>query len=248
MSLYNIHITLVNPEGPLNIGAVTRAMKNFGFTSLDLVNPCDYINDDSYTMACGAKNLLHEAKAYNSIDAAIATSSLVIGFTRRSGIYRSPLIPFNEMVSKVLSQSENNQVSLLFGRERTGLTNDELDKCPVVCYLPTSNDYGSLNLAQAVLLVCYEISQSLCHSECSEESPLKNRDPQFVNNNEIEVAYSKLSELLFRIGFDDQDETRYHTKILKSFKRIFGRAGLERRDLDMILGVVKRVFKILDNK
>jgi TrmH family RNA methyltransferase len=226
----------MEPEGPRNIGSVARAMKNMGMSTLSLVNPCEHLGNEAYMMACNAKNILEKATVHKSLKAAIAKSSLVVGFTRRGGGVRSPLFSFFDILPKIIKQSKKNQVSLVFGRERTGLTNEELSLCPVVCYLDTSEKCPSLNLAQAVLLVCYEIYKA------NKDKTTRAFDPKFVSQKELDIVFKKISDVLVKLDFWKDD--KLYPKIMKSFQRMFGRAGLERRDADMLLGVIKRILDL----
>ena len=113
----NISIILVEPQGSGNIGSVARAMANTGLSNLVLINPVDYKNNEAYSMACNACNILLEAKVFPCIKDAIRDSGLVIGTTRRKGKIRFPLLTLQDVIPNILCASQKNKVSILFGRE-----------------------------------------------------------------------------------------------------------------------------------
>ena len=150
-----IHVVLMEPEHPANIGAVARIMKNFGFKKLVLVNPKCNINEDSHNLAKNAQDVLNNAKIANSIEG----FDYVIGTTAIIGndynIPRTPLSP-KELAEK-LSQVKEKQIALLFGRESAGLSNEEIKDCDFIVNIPSANDYTTLNLSHAVGVLLYEI-------------------------------------------------------------------------------------------
>ncbi len=153
-------IVLVSPQGPANIGAAARAMKNFGLTDLRLVDPVPFLNDEAYTWACDAKDLLHSAKVCQSLDEALADLAFAAAFTRRFGRSRKRHVTIEEAGPTIASRASDGGTALVFGREDAGLTNEEVARCDMTVRIPTSDEFPSINLAQSVLLACYEFGRS----------------------------------------------------------------------------------------
>jgi TrmH family RNA methyltransferase len=171
----NISFILVDTMEPGNIGASARALKNCGFTRLELVRPGKFPSDEAGWFAHGADDILSTVKVFPELAPALKDKSLIIGTTRRSGKKRGLTYPVREAVEKIRHFSEHNRVALLFGREDRGLTNDETAECSFMIRIPSSAEHPSFNLAQAVLIIAYEISfasysvQSLPEAVSNEE-------------------------------------------------------------------------------
>ncbi|MFQ5736420.1 MAG: RNA methyltransferase, partial [Thermodesulfobacteriota bacterium] len=153
----NISIVLVEPRGSGNVGSVARAMKNTGLSDLVLVNPCDYLNNEAYSMACKADDVLRAARVYPTLDECVKTTGVLVGATRRMGRLRYPVLTLDEAVPRIIELARTNRVSILFGREDRGLLNSEIKQCDILFEIPTSGAYPSLNLSVAVMLVCHHI-------------------------------------------------------------------------------------------
>jgi TrmH family RNA methyltransferase len=153
----NISIVLVEPQGSGNVGSVARAMKNTGHSDLVLINPCDYLNNDAFSMACKADDILRNARVFEKLEDCVKETRLLIGTTRRMGKARYPVLTLQESVDKILEFSSTNRVSILFGREDRGLLNEEIPLCDMLIEIPTHEDCPSLNLSQAVFIVCYHL-------------------------------------------------------------------------------------------
>ncbi|MEO0368405.1 MAG: RNA methyltransferase, partial [Pseudomonadota bacterium] len=161
--LQHINVVLVEPTHPGNIGAVARAMKTMGINRLRMVKPKKFPHYEATKRAAGADDVLERATLYDDLSDAIADSSLVIGTSVRDREVAWPTYDAKETVERVhnhfdsLADLSKNNVSLVFGRESSGLTNVELDRCDFQVRIPSDADYGSLNLASAVQIICYEL-------------------------------------------------------------------------------------------
>jgi len=152
-----IRIVLVEPKGPFNIGSVARIMKNMGLGELALVRPVDFKNDEAYRAAVGAKEILEGALVFDSLPEAIRETNLVVGTTRRSGKLRRVCCSVEELPERIFPALGNGRVSILFGREESGLSNPEADVCNMLVSIPADKNFPSLNLSHAVAVVCYQL-------------------------------------------------------------------------------------------
>lgn len=155
--LASIRIVLVETSHPGNIGAAARAMKNMGLADLRLVQPREFPHADAYARASGAEDVLNAAQVHDSLDAAVADCGLVAGTTARQRHLSLPVVEPREGARQLLAAAHDNRAALVFGAERTGLTNVELGRCNVLVTIPTSDAYSSLNVAMAVQLLAYEL-------------------------------------------------------------------------------------------
>lgn len=231
MKLENIYIVLVEPIYAGNIGAVARAMKNMGLERLALVNPGAAIDLEAYRMSAGADDILRAAPVYPSLREALAETNLAIATTARSGKRRRRTLTPRHMAAKLSDLTEVNRVAVVFGPEDRGLKNEDLALCQWLVTIPANPRFNSLNLAQAVMIVCYELW--LASAQAPEEAPL-----QLASINRLEAMYDHLEATLLRIGFLHQNNPE---RMMYSLRRIFGRAGLEERDVRIIRGICRQL-------
>ncbi len=238
--LKNISVILVEPEGSLNIGMVARAMKNCGITRLKIVNPVRYSEEDANFMACEAKDVVAGIEFYETLEDAFADETCTIGMTRRLSKKRTPFYYLDELGSNILKRSKKNRCALVFGRERTGLSNEELNACDYRVAIHTHKICGSLNLAQAVLLACYELFRR------SDEVNLQTKTKKekmnvFAARKMITPIYSNFDKTLQILGYQNVKDTNLRNTVVKSFKDICGRAGLREREVNMFQGIFSRI-------
>ena len=155
--LNRVRIVLVEPTHPGNIGASARAMKAMGLVQLGLVAPRRFPSAEATARAAGADDVLHHARVVKSMDDAIADCGLVLGTTARSRRIEWPVTDVREGACRAVARSAFTPVAVVFGRERSGLTNTEIDRCHALIRIPTANAFSSLNVAAAVQVVAYEI-------------------------------------------------------------------------------------------
>ena len=158
--LAKIRVVLSNTSHPGNIGATARAMKTMGLTRLYLVNPKVFPAAEATARASGADDVLANAVVCPDIEVALSGCHLVLGASARSRSIPCPVINPAESARKAYAESEQGEVALLFGCERSGLSNAEIDRCQHLVQIPSNPDYGSLNLAAAVQIICYEIQRN----------------------------------------------------------------------------------------
>ncbi len=234
MSLNNLRIVLVRPQYSGNIGAVARAMRNMGFNELTLVNPLPLHRAQADIMAVHARDVLDTMSVHSSLRAAIGDCGLVVGTTCRPGLYRDTAVSPRTLAPHIVTMAAANHVALVFGPEESGLTNEDLRVCHRLISIPTDAGYSSLNLAQAVLLCCYEIFLA---AQAEQEDTVSKGHPLALAEQQ-ELMYEKLKQALLRIGFLHGDNPEH---IMFALRRILGRTGLEERDVRILLGMARQI-------
>ncbi len=232
-----IAVILVEPQNPGNIGMVCRAIKNMGLNELRLVNPCQYLHPEAHKFAVSAKDLLGEAKVFPSLKEALEDSPLSVATTRRHGKYRQEIYAPDEIARKLLPEIGSHRAALVFGREDNGLTTDELSLCRWHATIPSSGEYGSLNLAQAVLIFCYEIFKGT-----GEIHPVPEREIAGVA--ETEGLLEHMESTLLRIGFLNPQNPAH---IMRTFRRLLARAEPDSREIAMLQGMMSQIDWLADH-
>jgi tRNA/rRNA methyltransferase len=229
-------IILVDPSLAVNTGAVARAMKNMGFTALRIVCPdvtSEHLSDPARRMASGAEDVLDQARVFPSLGEALADIQVVAGCTARKGKGRNPVLHPRDLREYTAEYGPRTRLGIVFGREDRGLTNAELDLCHLVLTIPTAPEHPSLNLAQAVLLVCYELT--------GRAAPGASNDPSRgspATSEELEELYQHGREVLLRVRFlDPQNPDR----MLRVLRRILGRAGPDSREVKILRGILRQM-------
>lgn len=234
MNTENITVVLVEPQGPLNIGSVCRAMLNFGITDLRLVNPkTDHLIHEARQMAVKATTVLESAQIYTSLAEALADCTLSVGTTRRFGQYREDLLHPDEAAKLLLPETVESKVALVFGREDKGLHNSELDLCQRLVTIPTDDRLPSMNLAQAVSLCLYEVNKVK-----GALSGVDHGRKQLATNHNLEHMFKHMQQTLLSVGFLDPQNPDH---ILRAFRRILGRAGLNDREVRILHGLFSQI-------
>jgi len=227
----DIRIVLVETTHPGNIGAAARAMKNMGLQRLYLVAPHRFPCADATARAAGADDLLGRAVVCQTLDEAIADCKIVIGTSARSRSIAWPQIGPRACAEKLLREAETTQAAILFGREHSGLTNEELDRCHYLLKIPCSRAFSSLNMAAAVQIVAYEL---LTAREAETEAATPPLSP-LASSQQLESFYAHLQQTLFDIVFLHPDKTG---AIMRRLRRLFNRAQLETKEIDILRGIL----------
>jgi tRNA/rRNA methyltransferase len=230
-----IRIVLVRPRTGGNVGSVARAMKNMGLGDLVLVRPRARRSLVSRHMAVHAADILDRARTVSTLAEAVADCALVVGTTARRGPYRLGAVTPRELAPEIARRARRQRVALVFGPEDHGLANEDLKACHRLIRIPTSAEYTSLNLAQAVLVCAYEIFVA-----AAKPAPVKTKDPdlQLAKSERIAFAFERLEQALLRIGFLPAENPDH---IMHSLRRLFGRTGLEEREVRILLGIARQV-------
>lgn len=231
--LSNYAVVLVASQGGLNVGSVARAMANFGFSDLRLVAPeIDPLGDDARRMAVKAAPILESAQIFPDLPAALADCHLAFGTTRRFGKYREDFLHPDEIADVAGPHLGTGRVALVFGREDKGLLTEELDLCQRFITIPTTDALPSMNLAQAVSLCLYETAKKPAgHGSGHGRSSL-------ATGVTLEALYAHMRQTLLDIDYLDPQNPDH---ILHVFRRIFGRALLNDREVRVLRGVFSRI-------
>jgi tRNA/rRNA methyltransferase len=229
-ALSRVRVVLVEPQEPMNVGAVARAMRNFGLARLYLVNPAPRVGPpwarEAYWLAVHAEEILDRAVAVDSLMEALADVQLVVATTGRPReLYPAPVVPAWEVPARVLSVE--GEVALVFGRETFGLTNEELALAHVIGTIPTAPEQPSLNLAQAVVVFAYELFKAVGEGRFPRE--------ELAQVAALEAFFEDLGRYVLEIGFTDQNRFPHAVRRLR---RIFHKARLTPGEVQMLRGLL----------
>ena len=235
--LERIQIVLVETQDGANIGSVCRAMKTMGLTNLAIVGNNEYDDNRVRTLALHASDLWENAIRYNTLDEALEDSIFSVGATRRRGKFRKLSSYSPEQLAEKISTLPEGKVSIVFGREADGLRDDEVNKCSTIVTIPTSELFPSLNLAQAVQIICYALFQ---HSLPYKQGMIA------VNKDRIRKSVDEISTHLEAIGYYKWDEETKWTKQLLS--DVIERAGLSESELQRFEKIFRKTENIVKYK
>ncbi|MGZ6252418.1 MAG: RNA methyltransferase [Candidatus Binataceae bacterium] len=232
-ALGNFAFVLVRPLQAGNVGSAARALKNMGLGDLRLVAPRPAASGRAAaSMAVHAADILHSAQRHDSLGDALADCSLAVGTTCRPGLYRSGVVGLREAAAQLVAEAGANRIAIIFGPEDTGLVNRELKLCQRLITIPTAPAYPSLNLAQAVMLVAYELMMA---AGAARELPRPEpRAPALA----VDAMMERLSEALVSIGFLPAENPEH---IMFALRAILGRAGIGVRELDILSGLARQI-------
>ncbi len=237
MKLDDLQIVLVETSHPGNIGATARAMKNMGLRNLTLVSPRCSIDETAIARASGALDLLDACRRVDTLPEAVAESELVIGSSARPRSLGWPELSPRQMADMLGDRADGQSASLVFGRERSGLSNEELQFCHYTVKIPTAPDYSSLNLAMAVQLLAYEIFVRL--QQANQPTLDVPREPM-ASAGELEGYFEHLEQVLVATGFLDPAQPRH---MMKRLRRLYQRIGLTRNEVNILRGILSSVQK-----
>ena len=225
-----LRVVLSHPSHPGNIGAAARAMKTMGYDDLALVRPRHFPDPDATAMAAGADDVLASARAFDSLEAAIADCVLVAGFSARGRDLSHPPVALRAAAGELVAASSSGIVALVFGNETSGLSNEELLRCQRLVHIPANPAYSSLNLAAAVMVACYEIATTAgAHAlpPSGEGGPATRADIEgFIGHLESSVVES---------GYIDPKNPG---RFMERMRRLFARSGLEREEVRVMRGML----------
>ena len=222
--------------GPLyggNVGSVCRAMANMSLSELTLVSPAETLNyAEARMMAVAADAILENRRVVANLGEAVGDCGLVMGTTVRPGLYRQHVKTPREWAPAVLESASANKVALVFGRENSGLTNEELAICTNLIQIPSSPEYPSLNLAQAVMVCCYELFVASGAFE-----PTLEKSPECPTRTR-EHMFKMWREMLLEIGFMNGQQADH---MMLGIRRIFSRTPLTTDDVNILMGVARQM-------
>lgn len=252
MSLENIRVVMINTSHPGNIGAAARVMKNMGLKRLYLVEPKSFPNYEATAMASGADDLLSQAVVCSSFEQALQGCHLVLGTTARERKIQHEFIDAREAGILSAEESVQYEVALVFGRERTGLTNEETGLCHKLINIPTNPEYSSLNVASAVQIVTYELMMSLRAQKSKNDfgygssvEPDKietESSVEYASSENMQRFYQHLEQTLIDIDFL---KIKQSPQLMPKLRHIYNRVRLEQEELNILRGILSKTQKLL---
>lgn len=232
----HLSVVLVEPREPGNIGMVCRAMANFGVNDLRLVNPCDHLAPEAQKFAVGGRGLLDDAAIFPDLQTALADVHFSFAATRRTGRLRGALHPSCELPGLVDQFPSQSRIALVFGREDRGLTGEELAVCSAGVRISSSEEVGSLNLSQAVMVLLYEL-----HRQPAAGVSVEKDLPEMA---ELEKLHLQMEEVLDRIAFNNPacpGATAYR------LRQLFNRAQPDREEVGLLRGMWGKLAESINN-
>ncbi|MFP3563150.1 RNA methyltransferase [Paraburkholderia sp. SIMBA_030] len=239
---------LVEPSHPGNVGAAARALKTMGFSRLVLVSPrVPHVQSDpeAIAMASGADDVLASAHIVPTLADALNGVHWSMALTARLREYGPPQLTPRAAAGVAREQAVHGEIALVFGNERTGLSNEDVERCSALAHIPANPAYSSLNLAQAVQVLSYELRTTyLCADDAM---PAEARAPGGPDepvgaraaSDEIESMYAHLESALVALDFLDPANPK---KLMSRLRRLFARSGLEREEVNIVRGIAKHIL------
>ena len=231
INLENIGIILMRPRYPENIGAAARAICNMGIGKLSVIQPANYDSEKILKMAThAAREVVENIQVYDELNSALSQFQYIVGTTARLGSRRPVIQSPSRLAEHLVPISRDNQIGILFGSEDRGLTNEDIWNCHVLLNIPTS-DFSSLNLAQAVMVVCYELFTSSAEKSST-------FTPRLATHHELEGMYEHLKEILVRINFLNPQNPEYW---LNNIRQFFARLPLRAKEVKLVRGICRQI-------
>jgi TrmH family RNA methyltransferase len=230
----SISIVLVGISHPGNIGSAARAMKTMGLNSLRLVAPARFPATEATVMAAGADDVLDNACVYEDVAGAVADCGLIIGTTSRSRHLPWRVAEPRAAAREAAAASRDGRVAVLFGAERTGLLNDDIERCQLLLSIPTGSAYSSLNVAMAVQVVAYE----LLLATRAEGAGASEHGVPLASAAEMEHFYAQLSQVMEEVDFRDRNGEGH---LMARIRRLFNRAVMDQNEVNILRGILTSV-------
>lgn len=227
----HIRIVLCQTSHPGNIGSTARAMKTMGLSRLYLVRPKHFPDGEAKALAVNAADLLDTAVVTQTLEEALADCQFVIGVSGKQRSLSQQVITVREAATEVNNIATHQQVALVFGTEMSGLSNEEADRCHMLATIPANPEYTSLNLAQAVQIMCYELRMAVTTGELHyQEKPA-----ELASQEDLERFYEHMREVLEQIGYINP---RAPKKLFERLRRLYGRTRLEKEEVNLLRGIL----------
>lgn len=227
---------MIHTTHPGNIGAAARAMKTMGLARLRLVTPKYFPHVEATARAAGAADVLDNAQVYTTFAQAVADCSLVLGVSARSRTIAGPQWDARAAGRHIVGAAQHAQVALVFGSERAGLSNDDIDRCHGLVQIPANPEYASLNLAAAVQVLAYELRVAALEVSGAEMTPPPEHVP--ANAQDVERFYEHLRQTLVDVEFLDPENPR---QLMRRLRRLFNRALPDTMELNILRGILAAV-------
>jgi len=230
MNLKALSVILVRPKFHENLGSVARAMKNMGLGRLVIVDGCSPLHRNAYKLSSGAEEILERAEEFPTLEEAIGDLGCVVGMTSRGGGGREPLLEPASLMKRLVPLSHVTSIGLAFGSEKDGLTNEELFLCHFDVRIPSSEDFPSLNLAQAVMVIAYEAFKA--------SGPVTVPASGVASADHLEKMFRQMEETLLKIEFLNRDNPK---PIMKALRRLLARSGMDEREVQILRGIWSKI-------
>ena len=241
--LNSIRVVLVQTYHPGNIGAIARAMKTMGLNELYLVDPREYPSEEASSRAAGALDVLDNALVVDSLHDAIADCTQVFATSARKRNYTRPQVSAEEAAGWI-KENPKEKIAIVFGRERMGLSNEQLGMCQQLLYIPGNPEYDVLNIGSAVQIVCYELFKHFgLHRDELEisESEADAQAEEFAQQQDLERFYQHLESTLSETGFLVKN---HPGEAMQRLQQMFARAQPNAKELRMLRGILGSVDKL----
>jgi len=236
----SMRFILVEPSHPGNVGAAARALKTMGFSRLVLVAPrvADVKNEpEAIAMASGADDVLAGAQVVDTLAEALVGVRWSVALTARTREYGPPHMPPRAVAQRAHEFVRHGDIALVFGNERTGLSNADVERCSALAHIPANPAYSSLNLAQAVQVLAYELR--IAFQDAAPALSVAAPAQQSASSDEIEGMYAHLEEALVALDFLDPANPK---KLMSRVRRLFARSGLEHEEVNILRGIAKHIL------
>ncbi|MBR8297025.1 RNA methyltransferase [Burkholderia cenocepacia] len=233
---------LVEPSHPGNVGAAARALKTMGFSRLVLVAPrVPHVQSDpeAIAMASGADDVLASAHVVPTLGEALSGVHWSIALTARTREYGPPRLAPRAAATQASAQVGTGDIALVFGNERTGLANEHVEQCSALAHIPANPAYSSLNLAQAVQVLAYELRVAFLEQASEPSAQPQAEAGTLAQSDEIERMYVHLENALIALDFLDPCNPK---KLMPRLRRLFARTGLEREEVNILRGIAKHIL------
>ena len=243
----NIRVVMVETTHPGNIGAAARAMKTMGYNNLYLVKPKIYPNAEATARAAGADDILGKAVVCDSLEEALQGCVTVVASTARPRTISHSVFTPREYAPKLYEMVKLGPVALVFGRESSGLSNEELEYCNVILQIPTNPEFSSLNVASAVQILCYEFIQLLQLEDAGKTDAESNdkEKTRLATADEMNYFYDHLEQSMIDVDFLNPEQPR---KLMRRLKSLFNRAHLDENEVSILRGFLAAVQETMTGK
>lgn len=241
--LDNVKIILVGTSHSGNIGSAARAMKVMGLSKMILVSPQCEVDAQAIALAAGASDIALNAEVVDTLEQAVADCGLVVGSSARSRTLEWPMLEPRECGEKLAQEGQQYPVALVFGREKTGLTNDELQKCHFHVCIPANPEYSSLNLAMAVQTLSYEVRVAYLNNE--KKGYPAQQEEAYPLHHELEMFYQHLEKVMIQTQFISKEQPG---QIMNKLRRLFSRSRPESQEINILRGVLTSIEKHRSNQ
>lgn len=227
-----VRIVLVETSHPGNIGAAARAMKTMGLADLALVRPKHFPSEEATARAAGAVDILENAAVVDTLGEAVRDCGFVVGTSARLRSLRWSVVDPRVAAASICRHLHDNHVAIVMGPEQSGLTNEDLARCQQLVHIPTNADFGSLNVAMAVQVLCYELRMT---RQGLVQPVAERREAPLASAEELEGFHAQLERLLIEVGFLRPNQQR---RLKLKLRRLFMRAELDQNEINILRGAL----------